>query len=433
MTRPAALRRGSVVVVALWAIAVAAIVTSSIQIFAHRQALLGIESRDRIRARWAARAGLESTIAAMAEHTAMPIPQDAFALIRDLEGVSSGALEGADWDIRHHLDGRDWRGPMDEHGKFNINSEDNAIFLLIIDELAFGVMEAIQDWMDEDDDPRELGVERDYYLSLDNSYEPRNGLLRSIAELELIAGVMPNDVRGEDWDLNYRLDANEDDGGASLPWDEPDGVLEGGWASMLTTASRDGGPTESGELRIDLRSVDPEILEIRLLLEPAQAAALIQWANTTGAAMSALLSQSLRSLSGDAGGVSNLTDQQMRAVFDETSLLAAHEWVPGRMNINTVSPELLYRLFPEDATLVEELLYLRTNNAGGIASPVDFLSIPGIQPSMATFLADLFDTRSSVFTVSVRGEGGGSGVQHEIIATVDRSTLPVTILEYREQ
>ena len=65
---------------------------------------------------------------------------------------------------------------MDEHAKFNINSEDNSIFILVIDDMAFGVLEAILDWIDEDDDPRLLGVERDYYQSLETSYEPRNGL-----------------------------------------------------------------------------------------------------------------------------------------------------------------------------------------------------------------------------------------------------------------
>jgi hypothetical protein len=103
------------------------------------------------------------------------------------------------------------------------------------------------------------------------------------------------------------------------------------------------------------------------------------------------------------------------------------------MNINTVSSEILYRLFPENSRLVEELLYLRNNNAGGISSPVDYLEIPGIEPTMVEFIYSLFDTRSNVFTISSLGKVEGSGVEQEIIVIVDRSTLPVTILEYREQ
>ncbi|MDG1136904.1 MAG: type II secretion system protein GspK, partial [Phycisphaerales bacterium] len=408
-------------------------VTSSIQVFSHRQSLLGIEVHDRIQARWAARAGIESSIAAMADHTARPVPNNAFALVDNLDYVAKGEAGKATWDIRHHIEGKDWTGPMDEHAKFNINSENNAAFQLVIDEiLAFGVMESILDWIDSDDEPRNLGVERDYYLGLETSYEPRNGLLQSIAELELIAGVMPDDVRGEDWDLDFRLDANEDDGGESLPWDEPDKYLEGGWASLLTTSSVEGGGTESGYARLNLARENAQTLQLRLGIEPAQADALLAF-GASATSLSTLLTQTLRSISGDAEGVTNLTDDQLRLIFAETCLFHPHEAPPGKLNINTVSPTILYRLFPDNSRLVEELIYLRNNSAGGISSPVDYLEIPGIEPTMIDFIYALFDTRSNVFTISSLGKVEGSSVEQEIIVIVDRSTLPVTILEYREQ
>ena len=426
--------RGSVIVIALWALGIAALVTSSIQIFAHRQALLGIEVHDRIQARWAARAGIESSIAAMAEHVLMPVQNHAFALIDDLEYVSSGIVGNASWDIRHHVDGRDWQGPMDEHSKFNINAQNSVLFLRILDEeLPYGVLESILDWMDEDDEVRLLGVERDYYLSLDSPYEPRNGPIRSIAEMELIAGVMPNDIRGEDWDLDFRLDSNEDDGGQSLPWDEPNGILEGGWASLLTAITVDGGPTESGEPRINLKNIDLETVQLRLGVDEFQAQALVTYANGNNASLGQLLISGLQSLAQGIEGVTNLTDEQLTYVFAETAMFEPHEAPPGRMNINTVSPELLYKIFPENTRLVEELLNLRINNTGGISSPLDYRNIPGISSNEITYLYEIFDTRSSVFTISSKGTVKASQVEQEIIVVVDRSTLPVTILEYREQ
>ena len=424
---------GSVIVLALWALGIAAIVTSSIQVFAQRQSLLGIEVEGRIQARWAARAGVEASIAVMSDHTARPIPTNAFAMVEELELVSVGDSGKATWDIRHNVDGEDWQGPMDEHSKFNINSEDNSLFVFVIDDLAFGIHDAVMDWIDSDDDPRLLGVERDYYLSLETSYEPRNGKLRSIAELELIAGVMPDDVRGEDWDLDYRLDPNEDDGGESLPWDEPDNYLQGGWASLLTTYSVDGGATDSGEPRINLKNIDAETVELRLGVTPDQADALLNFAGTDDATLSTLLTTTLRSISGDAEGVTNLTDEQLRIIFAETSLFNQHEAPEGRININTVSPEILYRLYPERSRFVEELLYIRSSNMGGITNPVDYLSIPGVESSDIVQLFRQFDTRSNVYTISCLGKANGSGVEQEIIVIVDRSTLPVTILEYREQ
>ena len=426
--------RGSVIVIALWALGIAALVTSSIQIFAHRQALLGIEVHDRIQARWAARAGIESSIAAMSEHVFMPVQNHAFALIKDLEDVSYGTVGNASWDIRHHVDGQDWRGPMDEHSKFNINAQNSVLFLRILDEeLPYGVLESILDWMDEDDEVRLLGVERDYYLSLDSPYEPRNGPIRSIAEMELIAGVMPDDIRGEDWDLDFRLDSNEDDGGQSLPWDEPNGILEGGWASLLTAITVDGGPTESGEPRINLKNIDLETVQLRLGVDEFQARALVTYVNGNNASLGQLLISGLQSLAQGIEGVTNLTDEQLTYVFAETAMFEPHEAPPGRMNINTVSPELLYKIFPENTRLVEELINLRINNTGGISSPLDYRNIPGISSNEITYLYETFDTRSSVFTISSKGTVKASQVEQEIIVVVDRSTLPVTILEYREQ
>ena len=53
-------RRGSVVIIVIWAIAIAAVVASSVQLFSYRQAALGRDALIRIQARWAARAGIES-------------------------------------------------------------------------------------------------------------------------------------------------------------------------------------------------------------------------------------------------------------------------------------------------------------------------------------------------------------------------------------
>jgi hypothetical protein len=424
---------GSVIVLALWALGIAAIVTSSIQVFAQRQSLYGIEVVDRIQSRWAARAGVETSISVMSDHTARPIPGNAFAMVAELEHVSVGDIGKATWDIRHNVDGEDWQGPLDEHRKFNINSDDNSLFVFIIDDLAFGIHDAVMDWIDENDDPRLLGVERDYYLSLETSYEPRNGKLRSLAELELIAGVMPDDVRGEDWNLNYRLDPNEDDGGESLPWDEPDNYLQGGWASLLTTYSVDGGATDSGEPRINLRNTDLETVQLRLGVFQEQAEAIINYASKDDAELSTFLTTTLRSISGDAEGVTNLTDDQLRLIFSETCLFDQHKAPEGRININTVSPDTLYKLYPEQSRFVEEVLYKRNSSPAGITSPLEYLSIPGVENAHITELCKRFDTRSNVYTISCLGKANGSGVEQEIIAIVDRSTLPVTILEYREQ
>ena len=58
------------------------------------------------------------------------------------------------------------------------------------DEEAQGLVNAITDWLDKDDEPAgALGAETDYYKSLEHPYECRNGPFTSLAELQLVRGV----------------------------------------------------------------------------------------------------------------------------------------------------------------------------------------------------------------------------------------------------
>ena len=52
-------RRGSVVVVVVWAVAIAAVLVAATQVVSFRQAVVGRETLARVQARWAARAGVE--------------------------------------------------------------------------------------------------------------------------------------------------------------------------------------------------------------------------------------------------------------------------------------------------------------------------------------------------------------------------------------
>ena len=72
----------------IWAVAIAAAIVAGLQILSFRQAVLGSDAVARVQARWAARAGVETMIAIMEYHTENPDPEDALALILDLEDKS---------------------------------------------------------------------------------------------------------------------------------------------------------------------------------------------------------------------------------------------------------------------------------------------------------------------------------------------------------
>lgn len=439
-------RRGSVIVVVLWAIGISALIVSSVQLVGYRQKAIGTETLSRVQARWAARGGIEYTIAVMADHTQNPVPDDAFAMIRDMDYVAAslpGDLLNASYDIRHHTDGRDWSGPMDEHSKFNINrTPSEQQILLSLDDMTIDVIAAIIDWLDEDDDPQPFGAERDYYLSLSHPYEPRNDLMKSIAELEKVAGVWPEYLRGEDWNLNNKLDANENDADLSWPDDEPDKVLDTRWSGFLTASSTQNNMGLLGLPKLRLGEADLVELQERVGVDEALAQELIDFGRNESNTMVQLIEVYAQAQNGNGaqaqlGGsaVPLLNEEQLRAVLAETSINNLALRLPGKMNINTVSEQLLEQIFFEKPQFVDEIIFQRNSRKEGITSIVDLVDIPAFKddPEALNFVATSMDTTSSVYSITSVGRSDSGGVEIEITVVVDRSTLPIRILEYREQ
>jgi general secretion pathway protein K len=84
-----------------------------------------------------------------------------------------------------------------EAGKININSVSEAVLRKIMTNLGLEgeakdiVVDSILDWRDPDDLFRVNGAENDYYHSLKEPYDCKNGYLDSVEELLLIRGVTP--------------------------------------------------------------------------------------------------------------------------------------------------------------------------------------------------------------------------------------------------
>jgi len=180
------MRRGAIVVIVIWAIAIAAAITAAVQLVCFRQATIGRETLARVQARWAARAGIEESIAILEWHAENPDPEDLMAVVRDLEAAADGELATGTWKIRHVRDGVERLGPLDEHSRLNVNRVGRGE-LLAIEEMTLDVADAIIDWRDEDDEVTGIGAEGDWYRNRGSGYEPRNAAFRNLAELELVA------------------------------------------------------------------------------------------------------------------------------------------------------------------------------------------------------------------------------------------------------
>jgi len=85
-----------------------------------------------------------------------------------------------------------------EAGKINLNTADETLLKMMLngfdleEQEKSGIVDSIMDWRDENDVHRMNGTENDYYQSLPNPYDCKNGDFDAIEELLLVRGVTPD-------------------------------------------------------------------------------------------------------------------------------------------------------------------------------------------------------------------------------------------------
>ncbi len=162
-------------------------------------------------------------------------------------------------------------GLQDESAKLNLavlpqwereHPEAARAALLNLPGMTEPIADAILDWIDNDDQPREAGAESEYYASRRLPYEPRNGVPVSLEELLLVRGVSRNRLFGADVDGNFQVEPWESQLAAAAP------LADGGgppWAMLLTLYSAERNVDADQRPRIDLNQEDLEQLHQQLM------------------------------------------------------------------------------------------------------------------------------------------------------------------------
>ena len=173
--------------------------------------------------------------------------------------VSPAAVEGGSSAIRFGLE--------DESTKLNLNAllaADKAdpggnaarLILMGLPGMTEYIADAILDWLDEDDEPREFGAELETYATQAMPYAPRNGPIDTIEDLLLVQGVTPGLLFGLDTNHNGVVDAAEQAGEALTGIDNSDGSMSRGWAAYLTLYSLEANIQPDGSPRINVGQSD---------------------------------------------------------------------------------------------------------------------------------------------------------------------------------
>jgi len=140
------------------------------------------------------------------------------------------------------------------------------------------IADCILDYIDEDEEVRELGAESDYYAGLQSPFKPANAPLHSVDELLLVKGVTPAMLYGSDQNRNGIIDGFEQSqynaGGLAgnstsssntgSSENSETSVPQLGWAAYLTTVSREKNVGFDGTPRVNVNGVDLETLKTDL-------------------------------------------------------------------------------------------------------------------------------------------------------------------------
>ena len=165
-------------------------------------------------------------------------------------------------------------GMSDESAKLNINTlpleksrrTEARQRLLVLPGMTLQIADAILDWRDPDDEVSEFGAETSYYAGQSSARLPRQAPFEDLNEILYVRGVNTDMLYGEDQNQNGLLDPEENDGDGRAPRDNRDGVLQQGWADLITVQSCESTLRSDGRPKINLNQ--PVLARLYDELEP---------------------------------------------------------------------------------------------------------------------------------------------------------------------
>ncbi len=434
-------QRGAVLVLALWLVLIAGVMLLGLNRAARVSAAASAGVLDTVHARWAARAGVETALAVLADDFSTSdgrsdVWWDDPGAFEDVDlgnGYTFRVTAPPDPDNPDAVDQTRRFGLDDAASRVNLNAA-NGRWLRGLPAGGVGgadlrldasVADAILDWRDGNEAARAGGAERGYYGGLDFPYEIRNGPLRTPGELLLIKGVDPVLFYGEDADQDGLLSRPENDGDQTTPPDDSDGRLERGLAAVTTVDSYHANVDAVGAPRTHLGEAGAATLQAVFGFSNGLAQAVGDEADGEDDLFDLV---GTRDRSNDEVGDEEITELTIEWLAQnwERVTLSDEEREAGRLNLNTASRAALESVPRIRDDQVQAIVDRRAT--GG-----DFLSVgellTGGLVSRRDFerTAEYFTVTSNVFMIHSTGRTPrGTSVTLRVVA--DRAdTVPAVL------
>ena len=345
-------------------------------------------------------------------------------------------------------------------------------------------VDAILDWIDEDEEAREYGAEAEYYNSLPTAYSPANGPLQTVEELLLVRGVTPTLLFGADVNRNGVIDADEQQRFGVTA--ETPGAF--GWAAYLTVHGAESNRRIDGNPRVNVNQDDLELLyeELTDALSNDLFASYIAAYRVGGQSSSAV-----GLLAGQAGGenidqvedggpwsadllsqvdltggggtsltqILDLIDSSVTigqgdrarkytspfasdpislalflpSLMDSLSTQSS-EVMPGRLNLNECPAELLYGIPFLSEEMVQALLEARSGDSDDPNRKFETWPLAEgiVTLDQMRLLTPLWTARGDIYRAQVIGYFEGTGISNRAEVVIDATTVNPKLIEWRD-
>jgi len=368
---------GTVLIVTMWVVLVLA---GLALVFARSMRVAAAVSANQVaslQAECIAAGALEYVVAKLSEQTQT---QTATSETADLyEAMPVG--EGYFWVLHANLESDQelTYGLTDEAGKINLNTASEEM-LLKLPGMTAELAASIIDWRDTDSDVTAGGAEDEYYLLQPEPYHCKNGPLETVDEILLIKGASEELLYGEDTNLNGILDPQENDGDKSEPPDNANGQLDRGFYDYVTVYSTEANVDSEGNARINISS-SSSVSDLQTLLQDTfkeDRALEIMMASgvSSNPSFTSILQFYYRS---------RMTFKEFSQIADKLTT-SAETTLPGLVNVNTASKEVLMCLPGLEEKDVDDLIAYRTSNT----------SSSGAEPNSIAWVTEVLDQTKAV-------------------------------------
>jgi type II secretory pathway component PulK len=293
-------------------------------------------------------------------------------------------------------------GLVDEASKINLNAPWlTADMIEYLPGMTPQIAAAIMDWRDANSTVSDNGAEDETYSRLPQPYRTKNAPFESVEELRLVAGVTADILYGEDANLNGVLDANENDGDDSPPYDNRDGRLDPGLLEYFTVYSRE--PTtgtninNQQEIQALLQNVFSQSRATEILRQLYPAGGGGRGGRGGGPAappMTSVMEFYLRS---------GMTEDEFAQISDYVTA-ATNRFTEGLVNVNTASQPVLECIPGIGPDYAAQLISYREANPSKLASIAWVADALG-NDTNAIVAGPYLTTRSYQYTADIAAVG----------------------------